>query len=243
MNAAPAQTRWDRVTVAVIAKECVPGRVKTRLCPPLRPEQAAELASVSLRQTLRTVRALPARERVLFFDGTPEPEDAAGMAVLPQPGGGLDERLAHLCTAVAGPLLILGMDTPQLGPADLESVRADWSRAAPTVDAWFGPAADGGFWALALAVPRPELIRGVPMSVAHTGAEQRARLTAAGLRVGDLEPLRDVDDIHDVAEVARRCPGTDFARLCTGWGLLQGTDSPGHGADEPGTEQIARARW
>ncbi|MEH0111188.1 DUF2064 domain-containing protein [Tersicoccus sp. MR15.9] len=216
-------SRWDALTVAIVAKECRPGRVKTRLCPPLLPEQAAELAATSLAQTMSTVRDLPVRQRVLFFDGDAAgagaPDDAAAFTVLPQPGGGLDERLAHLCATVTGPLMIIGMDTPQLAPTDLTPLRRDWARPDPEADAWFGPAADGGFWALALAEPAPELIRGVPMSVERTGAEQRSRLVAAGLRVGDLGTLRDVDVVDDAVDVAGLCPGTPFARLCDQWGL------------------------
>ena len=51
-------------SIAVIAKECVPGKVKTRLCPPLTPKQAAELAQTSLSQTLRAVRQVPASRRL-----------------------------------------------------------------------------------------------------------------------------------------------------------------------------------
>lgn len=78
-------------------------------------------------------------------------------------------------------------------------------------DAWFGPADDGGFWALGLAEPDPELLRGVPMSTAHTGADQRTRLTDAGLRVRDLPVLRDVDTAHDAAVVAAAAPDGRFA--------------------------------
>jgi uncharacterized protein len=83
----------------------------------------------------------------------------------------------------------------------------DWTVA----DAAFGPAADGGFWALGLRVPDPGLLLGVPMSATSTGAVQRARLLAAGLRVTDLPPLRDVDTAADAVAVARLAPRTCFA--------------------------------
>jgi dTDP-L-rhamnose 4-epimerase len=106
--------------------------------------------------------------------------------------------------AADGPALLIGMDTPQLTPGLLT---VDWEAA----DAWFGPAADGGFWALGLRVPDPALVRGVPMSAASTGACQRARLQAAGLRVADLPRLRDVDTAEDAVAVAREVPRSLFA--------------------------------
>jgi glycosyltransferase A (GT-A) superfamily protein (DUF2064 family) len=83
----------------------------------------------------------------------------------------------------------------------------DWTAA----DAAFGPAADGGFWALGLRVPDPGLLLGVPMSTTSTGAVQRARLVAAGLRVTDLPQLRDVDTAADAVAIARLAPRTGFA--------------------------------
>jgi glycosyltransferase A (GT-A) superfamily protein (DUF2064 family) len=96
------------------------------------------------------------------------------------------------------------MDTPQLTARQL-AVR--WDR----VDAWFGRAADGGFWALGLRRPDPRLVLGVPMSLSCTGAVQLARLHDAGLRVGRLALLRDVDTAADAAEVAALAPGSGFA--------------------------------
>jgi hypothetical protein len=60
-------------TLLVIAKEPVPGRVKTRLVPPCTHEQAAILAEAALADTLRTVLTVPARRRVLVLDGQPGP--------------------------------------------------------------------------------------------------------------------------------------------------------------------------
>jgi glycosyltransferase A (GT-A) superfamily protein (DUF2064 family) len=191
-------------TLLVIAKQPVPGLVKTRLVPPCSYEQAAALAEAALADTLRAVLVAPARRRVLVLEGRPGPWLPAGFDVVPQCGGPLDERLAAAFADADGPALLIGMDTPQVTP-DLLTV--DWHAA----DAVFGPAADGGFWALGLRVPDPALLRGVPMSTTVTGAVQRARLLAAGLRVADLPQLRDVDTAADAVAVARRAPRTRFA--------------------------------
>ena len=191
-------------TLLVIAKQPVPGRVKTRLVPPCTHEQAAALAEAALADTLRTVLTVPARRRVLVLDGEPGPWLPPGFDIVPQCGGPLDERLAAAFAAVRGPALLIGMDTPQVTPGLLA---VDW-RAA---DAVFGPAADGGFWALGLREPDPALLRGVPMSTSATGAIQRARLVAAGLRVAELPQLRDVDTAADALAVARMAPRSRFA--------------------------------
>ncbi|MET7381187.1 DUF2064 domain-containing protein [Streptomyces sp. NPDC005526] len=191
-------------TLLVIAKEPRPGRVKTRLTPPFTPREAAELAEAALADTLHAVAAAPADRRVLVLDGTPGPWLPPGFDVVPQCGGGLDVRLAAAFAGCAGPALLVGMDTPQVTPALLTVDFAD-------CDACLGPAEDGGFWALGMAVPDPALLRGVPMSTASTGAVQRERLVAAGLRVRDLPRLRDVDTADDARAVAARAPHGRFA--------------------------------
>ncbi|MFD7690487.1 DUF2064 domain-containing protein [Streptomyces sp. NPDC059781] len=190
------------VTLLVIAKEPRPGRVKTRLTPPFTPEEAAVLAEAALADTLDVVARTPARRRVLVLDGTPGAWLPDGVEVVPQCAGGLDERLAAAFAGCDGPALLIGMDTPQVTP---ELLTVDFGDC----DAYFGPAEDGGFWALGLAEPDPGLLRGVPMSTPGTGAAQRRRL--ARLRVRELPPLRDVDTAYDAALVAGEAPGGRFA--------------------------------
>ncbi|MEV1025686.1 DUF2064 domain-containing protein [Streptomyces sp. NPDC050264] len=191
-------------TLLVIAKEPLPGKVKTRLTPPFTPEDAAGLAEAALADTLRAVAATPAARRVLVLDGEPGPWLPSGFDVVPQCAGGLDERLAAAFAGCAGPALLIGMDTPQVTP---ELLDVDFAGC----DAWFGPALDGGFWALGLAAPAPGLLRGVPMSTPMTGAVLRERLVVAGLRVRDLPALRDVDTADDARAVAALAPDGGFA--------------------------------
>jgi glycosyltransferase A (GT-A) superfamily protein (DUF2064 family) len=194
-------------TLIVIAKEPLPGRAKTRWHPPFTLEQAAELAAAAIDDTLAAVADLPASRRILLFEGTRPPRSADGYEVMPQAAGDLDERLAAAFDAVDGPAVLIGMDTPQLLAADLAPAFEPWG----DVDAWFGPADDGGFWALGLRDPRGDLIREVPMSRADTGALQLERLQH--LRVGILRELTDVDTYDDALRVAASAPATTFARL------------------------------
>ena len=192
-------------TLLVIAKEPVPGKVKTRLSPPYTPAEAAAIAEAALADTLDAVVRARARRRVLVLDGAPGRWLPDGVEVIPQRGGGLDERLANAFADVSGPAVLIGMDTPQVTAELLDEA----SRRLDTCDAVFGPADDGGFWLLGLRRPDPGLIRGVPMSCADTGACQLRRLR--GLRVAHLPRLTDVDTAADAVRVAALAPRTRFA--------------------------------
>ncbi|MEO7680414.1 MAG: DUF2064 domain-containing protein, partial [Sphingomonas sp.] len=192
-------------TLVIIAKECLPGRVKTRLHPDVSYEQAARLAAASLADTLAAGMGVPASRRILAFDGRMMPRGSESYEVLPQTAGPLDERLAAIFDAVDGPTVLAGMDTPQLRPLDLEAL-FPWPEQ---VDFAFGPACDGDFWTLGMREPRGELIRGVAMSQDDTGMQQLNRLSATGGVIRLLAPLVDVDTIAEAWAVAALAPATE----------------------------------
>jgi uncharacterized protein len=197
-----------RPALAVIAKAPVPGRVKTRLCPPFSRAEAAALAEAALRDTLAAVRGVRGVRRAVVLDGAPGPWLGPGIDVVPQRGGDLAERLAGAFADLGGPALVVGMDTPQLTPAILRGALAVLERR----DAVLGPALDGGYWGIGLAAPEPRVFAGVPMSRADTGARQRVRLRELGLSWEERERLRDVDDAAAAFAVAASIPGSAFAR-------------------------------
>jgi uncharacterized protein len=192
----------------VIAKEPVPGRVKTRLSPPCTPAQAASLARAALEDTLTAALAVQRdARRVLVLDGEPGAWIPDGFEVIPQRGDGLAERLAAAFDDAGAPAFLVGMDTPQVTPelleTGLDAVLAD--------DAVFGAALDGGYWGIGLREADARAFDGVPMSEDNTGAVQRARLAILGLRTAILPPLRDIDTIADARAVAREAPDGRFA--------------------------------
>jgi rSAM/selenodomain-associated transferase 1 len=195
----------------VIAKSPRPGRVKTRLIPPCSPEQAAALAAAALEDTLAAVGEAggPGRRRVIVLDGPAGDWVPEGFEVIPQHGRGLAERLANAFGDAGAPALLVGMDTPQIAPELLESGLSALDGAGAQVV--FGPAEDGGYWAIGLQDADPRVFEGVEMSASDTGAQQLARIRALGLAVTELPPLKDVDTIEDARHVAAAAPATRFA--------------------------------
>jgi rSAM/selenodomain-associated transferase 1 len=207
-----------RPALIVIAKAPVAGRVKTRLCPPCTPAQAAELAEAALRDTLNAAaRATRAGRRVVALDGTPGAWLPDGFETIAQRGDGLAERLAAAFADVGEPAFLVGMDTPQLTPelldAGLDAVAADGCA--------FGAALDGGYWGIGLHTAAPAVFAGVPMSTAHTGAAQRAQMGLLGLRPRSLPTLSDVDTFEDALAVAAEAPGTRFAEQVAALMMLE----------------------
>lgn len=194
-------------TLIVIAKAPVPGRVKTRLCPPCTPVQAAALAEASLRDTLAAALQTRAARRVVALDGAPGPWLPDGFEVIPQRGSGLAERLACAFADAGGPAFLIGMDTPQVRPEWLDAGLDALSER----HAALGASPDGGYWGIGLRRPDPAVFAGVPMSEYFTGAVQRARLAMLGLATAVLRPLLDVDTFADALAVAREAPRSRFA--------------------------------
>ena len=214
----PGPSRVLQAQIVVIAKEPVPGRVKTRLTPPFTPEEGAALAAAALTDTLAAVAGTNVARRVLALDGAPGPWLPGGFDVISQRGAGLDERIVWALTdaqvTLSLPLVLIGMDTPQVTPALLAAAAGPLASGA--ADATFGMAEDGGFWLLGLRRVDPALVLGVPMSQPDTGARQLARLEQAGLRVRRLPDLVDVDTVREAEQVAAATPGSHFATCLAG---------------------------
>ena len=199
----------EPVALAILAKAPVPGRVKTRLCPPCTPHQAAAIAAASLADTVLVAGATPASRRTLAIHGEyPAP---AGWQVVAQRGDGLAERLAHAFADAAPdgqPTILIGMDTPQVSVADQVAVADGLDRA----DAVLGLAADGGWWTLALRDPlQAQVLVDVPMSTVDTGELTLKALRGRGLAVAVGQSLRDVDTAEDAWAVAAAHPYGAFA--------------------------------
>lgn len=190
-----------RHALAVIAKEPVAGLAKTRLAPALGEEGAALAARAMLADTLRAVAATGADPWLCFTPAAARARLARlapGLRLLAQVEGGLGDRLAAclaaLLAAGAERAAIVGADTPHIPQRTYRAAFAMLDDA----DVVLGPALDGGYYLVAAQAPAPELFAGVPMGTDMVLGLTLERAAAAGLTVGLLPPLRDLDRVEDL---------------------------------------------
>lgn len=195
-----AQT--TRKALAIFAKEPLPGRVKTRLIPPLTPVEAAGLYRAMLGDVLTRASSIPGVEPWLFLDpggdGTRLPAAAIPLPRRLQEGSDLGVRMENCfrelfaagCTEVA----IIGSDSPDLPAAH---IAAAFTRLQ-TTDVVYGPSEDGGYYLIALKAVHDVLFRDIPWSSGKELELSRARAASAGLTVDFLPSWYDVDTPADL---------------------------------------------
>lgn len=191
----------------VFARYPRPGRVKTRLVPPLSHHEAAVLYTAMLCDSLRGYRSLPQVEPSLFVADPDDCEplgrllreqgviDAPGdLPIRAQRGNDLGERLsaafADMFAEGPGPVAVVGTDHPSLPLAYLSDLFA----ALADHDLALGPAEDGGYYAMGLGRPQPELFREMPWSTPELFGRTLERAGTLAMRTAILPEWYDVDD-------------------------------------------------
>ena len=203
-------------STALFTKRPRPGAVKTRLCPPLLPEQAARLAEAMLLDLAERLAGASELGPELRF----APAEEAGwfaqhLGVFerrePQRGEGLAERLrSHFEQRCAyGPAVVVGSDCPLL---PIEGVERAHALLDEGVDLVLGPDLGGGYYLIGLRSAVPELFTEVPMSTDDMCARTEALARARGLRVERLAALFDVDVEADLRRLQAALAATPSGR-------------------------------
>jgi hypothetical protein len=190
----------------VVAKQPAAGQTKTRLCPPLTAETAARLYTSFLSDTLEIMRRVDGVRRAIAY----LPADADGyfrrlapdMALTPQQGQSLGERLDHLLTEAlangAQQAVVMDSDSPTLPPAYVAQAFAKLGEGAEVV---LGPCRDGGYYLIGMKRPHPRLLREVQMSTPDVLRDTLTLADELGVRVALLPKWYDVDTAAELAEL------------------------------------------
>ena len=192
-------------TLGIFAKEPQPGRVKTRLCPPLSLAEAAQVHHLSLQQT---VIALAPLQPVIFYSGDRAyfQENFPGIPLLPQGEGDLGARMAQafrtLHARSGERALLVGSDAPDLPRQLIIAACAALATAAVVTI----PAADGGYVLIGERGHHPPLFQGVAWSTAAVLAQTRAICVAQQLPYAEIGSWEDVDDDAALLRLIRRAP-------------------------------------
>ena len=192
--------------LTVMAKAPRPGRVKTRLSPPLTLDQTAELNICFLRDTTENLATIthgaglisytPVGDEALFAGLLPET-----FALVPQRGDGFGERLLLAAQDILalgyGAVCLIDSDSPTVPAAAY--AQAVQALAQPGDRLILGPSHDGGYYLIGLKQPPPEPFARISWSTASVLAETRQRCTEAGLELLELPLWYDVDDAPTLA--------------------------------------------
>jgi uncharacterized protein len=207
-----AAEREGGCAIAVMAKAPRPGKVKTRLAPPLTPEMASALSASFLRDTTENivlaadgmrihpyVAYAPARSQA-FFDGMLAEGTrlvlADGASVAAPGVRGFGRCLLHAAQSLFADghdaVCLLNSDSPTLPTALLRQMAAVLAEDGDRVV--LGPAEDGGYYLLGVKAAHPHLFADIAWSTRDVAEQTRERARVLGLPVVELGLWYDVDD-------------------------------------------------
>ncbi len=198
--------------LVVIAKEPRPETMDGRLSPPWTLAQAAAVRQAALADTLEAVAATASSRRVLALDGAPGPWLPPGFDVVAPRRGTLGNVLFGAfedCFHVSDePVVLIGMDTPQVTPEHLLTAQMLLNTS---VDAVVGATQGGGTWMIGLSHLQPGAFAGIPANRDDTAEDQIERLRASDYRVAITDVLRDLVGVEDALALAAELPESRVA--------------------------------
>ena len=200
--------RGDNALI-LMGKAPAPGKVKTRMCPPLSPRGAADFYACLLADVAGEASALRGIRRYLYY--APPGGKAHFLAAAysrfllrEQAAGDLGERMTRAAEETfaggARRVILIGADCPALSAA---RIRAAFGELADSADAVFGPAGDGGFYLAGLSGSAPSLFREIEWSTPAVLASVLSRCRRAGMTYALLAMESDVDTADDLAALRR----------------------------------------
>jgi uncharacterized protein len=229
-----------RSVIAIMAKEPVAGRAKTRLSPALSLPDAARLSRALLEDTIALVSSVRGPRLALAISppaavetwGSALPGGALLLPVQgPDIGACLLDATGRLFAAGFTRVLALNSDSPTLPSACLESALV----LLGSTDVVLGPSDDGGYYLVGLRRPCPGLFCDISWSSARVRDQTLARAQALGCSTALLQTWYDVDTPADLDRLVRdldHLPGDTLAATRRFLASVTGAVPPGIGTGQ-----------
>ena len=188
----------------IFAKAPIPGQVKTRLCPPLNPDEAASLHGSMVMDIAEQTRGICRLDR--FLACTPSSDHAFfqtlaaryRLTLCEQVGDDLGQRMNHAINKSLKKgyqyALVIGTDIPALSPETYKKA----AFLLKTQDIVLGPTHDGGYYLIGLKHPTPGIFVDIAWSTENVLALTQEKAKVLGRTVGLLDFERDVDTFEDI---------------------------------------------
>ncbi len=176
----PAAVREGCCALAVMSKAPRPGKVKTRLSPPLTPAQASQLNICFIRDTTENIQQVVSKSHSAGLVAyTPVGDEAAfdgllpkQFCLLPQRGEGFGERLLaateDLFAAGFGAVCLIDSDSPTMPHEALLDAVTRLSQPGDRVV--LGGSDDGGYYLIGMKQVHPELFARIDWSTERGAA-------------------------------------------------------------------------
>jgi uncharacterized protein len=187
-----------------MAKAPRPGKVKTRLSPPLTSEQASALNICFLRDTTENIlQVTEASNSAGIVVYTPIGDEAAFDGILPvgfqllgQRGDGFGERLLHACEDLFAcgfsAVCLIDSDSPTMPQHALLQAVTRLSRPGDRVV--LGGSDDGGYYLIGIKHSHQQLFERIDWSTERVLEQTLERAREIGLQAELLPTWYDVDD-------------------------------------------------
>ena len=205
----------------IFAKAPIPGQVKTRLCPPLNPDEAASLHGSMVMDIAEQTRGIRRLDR--FLACTPSSGHAFfqtlairyRLILCEQVGDDLGKRMDHALTESLKRgyqyALVIGTDIPALS---LETYKRAVS-LLKTQDIVLGPTHDGGYYLIGLKRPTPEIFTDISWSMGNVCVLTQEKAQVLGRTVGLLDFECDIDTFEDIQTFMAASPDSGKRKLST----------------------------
>jgi uncharacterized protein len=229
------------VAIAVMCKTPIAGASKTRLSPPLRPEECALLSGCFIKDLSNTIQAIASQGGIVpYAVYTPRGSEEALKQLLPRDcrlalqaesdfGFRLLQGITDLLSAGHAGAILVNSDSPTL-PGEILLQAADAVRRSDNVT--LSPALDGGYTLIGLSRPHARLFEDIPWSTGDVYRLTLERAREIGLTVETVPGWYDVDDASSFQILEDELSGQQLSFVVKG--LV--------GANAPATRQFIRER-